>query len=111
MILNHNDDNFYENPDEVVIHSVLSDLPRDEFAILSQQGEVYIQAYHNEDGTFQLEYRAGSYDKHFGADPNVITREDVQNAFTAFLNGNPEWFKPWSWERIEFDEDFQGGCE
>ena len=109
MILNCNDDQFYETPDESVIRDVLAELPPDEFAILSRQGEDYIQVYHNDDGTFQLEFRAGSYDQHFGADPGAIALPDVQNAFAAYLSGEEDWSQRWQWEKIDFDEDYQGG--
>ena len=108
MILNRNDDEYFENPDEQKIRSVLADLPAEEFAILSRFDEVYVQVYHNEDNTYQLEFRNGSYDQHFGADPDLISLQDVQNAFAAFLGGADDWSQAWVWEKIDFDEDFEG---
>ncbi|QEG38884.1 hypothetical protein [Roseimaritima ulvae] len=109
MHLNLNDDQTIEGPSETQIRESLATLEVDAFAILSRGDEQYVQVYHNEDGSFQLEYRAGSYDQHFAAaQPPAI--EDVQDAFVAYAAADAR--DPWpaspSWEKMEFDADFEG---
>ncbi len=108
MLLNLNDDEFLENPDSSVVISTVKSLNVDTFAILSREEEDYIQTYHNEDGSYELEYRAGSYDKHFRATKEPMTRDDVVNAFAAYIDGKSNWSDAWEWEIVEFDEDFEG---
>jgi hypothetical protein len=87
-------------------------LPTDEFAILGRAEEQYVQVYHNNDGTFQLEYRDGSSEKHFAADSSNIDLNDVQQAFLGYLSGAADWHTSWLWQRVEFDEhDEDDGAE
>ena len=105
MLLNINDDNFFRDPDKAAICDSLSSLPPDEFAILGKAEEHYVQVYHNNDGTFQLEYRDGSAEKHYEANSDEIDLNDVQQAFLAYRDGAPNWYANWSWEKCEFDDD------
>ena len=109
MHLNLNDDRTIEDPSEAEIRASLAMLEVDEFAILLRGDEQYVQVYHNEDGTFQLEYRAGSYDQHFAAarPPSVENVQDVFAVYAAAGDQDP-WQDCWSWEKMEFDEDFEG---
>ena len=99
MILNLNDDQFLENPNEETIRTAIVDLGTEQFAILSQADEEYVQTYHNADGTYQLEFRAGSFEEHYGVDPESISVKDVQDAFAAYNMGRKDWNKVWEWER------------
>lgn len=103
MQLNVNDDQHLNDPDVETILSALKDLEYDEFAILARADEQYIQTYYNDDGTYTLEYRAGSEDEHYGTDPEETTLKDVQDAFAAYFGGKPDWRNGFTWEKVEFD--------
>jgi hypothetical protein len=105
MLLNINDDRFVRDPDAAVISAAVADLPTEEFLILGRTEEEYIQVFHNNDGSFQLEYRNGSTEEHYAADPEEIDVNDVRNAFIAYSENAENWQAPWVWERLEFDED------
>jgi hypothetical protein len=108
MLLNLNDDESCQNPDESTVISAIEALALDTFAILSRADEDYVQTFHNEDGTYDLEFRAGSYDKHFRATSESLTNEDIAEAFSAYMTGQADWNSEWEWEKVEFDEDFAG---
>ncbi|MGY8767505.1 MAG: hypothetical protein ACKVH8_03595 [Pirellulales bacterium] len=108
MILTINDDKFFENPTEETVRNALTELVVDEFAILSRADEKYIQVYYNEEENFTLEYRDGSYDKHFAATPEPETCEEIQATFVAFLNNPTSWHESKEWKKVDFDEDFEG---
>lgn len=108
MLLNLNDDDFLENPNTSVVMAAVKALKIDTFAVLSREEEDYIQTYHNEDGSFELQYRAGSYDKHFRATNEPLTADAIAKAFAAYMDGKPNWSTSWDWEIVEFDEDFEG---
>ena len=55
-----------------------------------------------------MQYRAGSHDKHFRATSEALTTDDIANAFSAYIEGKADWHGPWTWERVEFAEDFEG---
>jgi hypothetical protein len=105
MLLNINDDRFVKDPDASAISAAVADLPIEEFLILGRTEEEYIQVFHNNDGSFQLEYRNGSAEEHFAADPEDIDANDVRNAFIAYSENADNWHAPWVWEKLEFDED------
>jgi hypothetical protein len=92
MLLNVNDDRFFENPDQAAVVEAVETLERDQFAILSRADEDYVQAYHNEDGTFELQFRAGSYDRHYRATSESLRVHDIVEAFLAFMSARPEWY-------------------
>ncbi len=108
MVLNLNDDTTLQEPDEATVRAAIANLPPEQFAILCRKNEEYVQVYHNEDRTFQLEYRAGSYREHYAASSAAISTTDVQDAFVAYLSGRSDWYAPWEWEIVEFDEGFAG---
>ncbi|PHS03064.1 MAG: hypothetical protein COA78_19245 [Blastopirellula sp.] len=108
MVLTINDDKYFENPTEETIREALAELVVDEFAILSRADEHYIQAYYNEAETFTLEYRDGSYEKHYAATPEPETCVEIQEVFVAFLNNPTTWHEGKEWKKVDFDEDFEG---
>ncbi len=108
MILNVNDDEFFEAPSaEQIVVSVKS-LPVEQYAILTSGEHWYMQTYHHADGTFQLEYREGGADKHFAAIPDSLTVNLISQAFVSYLSGTDDWRATFSWEKVEFDDDFEG---
>lgn len=103
MQLNVNETRIIEDPTEDELRSEIANLGEDEFLILSLDEEVYIQVYHNEDGTYQLEYRDGSEDQHFGVDPETIGVADVTSALLLYLNDPQSIVEKWDWELLELD--------
>lgn len=108
MLLNLNDDESYQEPDTSAVSNAIRHLELDTFAILSRADEDYVQTYHNDDGTYDLEYRAGSYDKHFRAVSETLTTEDIVKVFAAFMTGQADWMGELEWEKVDFDENFEG---
>jgi len=76
------------------------DKGRGEFAILSQQPEVYIQASGEDNGPYVLEYREGDADHHFSAG-DTFRKEDVLRAFLWYLAGDARWRSEFSWHTLE----------
>lgn len=111
MLLNINDDRFVKDPDASAISAAIADLPPEEFLILGRTEEEYIQVFHNNDGSFQLEYRNGSAEEHFAADPENIDASDVCKAFIAYSENQEQWHASWDWERLDFDEQDEEGGE
>ena len=75
-------------------------LELDTFAILYRAAADFIQTYYNDDGTYELEFRAGSYDKHFHATSEALTSGDILEAFAAFIADAPNWNRNWEWEIV-----------
>ncbi|MGI9471430.1 MAG: hypothetical protein ACR2NZ_07865 [Rubripirellula sp.] len=105
MQLNVNDDRVIVSPETTELESAIRHLGKDEFLVLTEADEIYIQAYHNEDGSFQLEYRAGSADQHFGVDPETISVDDVCRAFSMFVGSDESLTTTWKWLPLELDDD------
>jgi len=108
MQLNVNDDYSIEDFSEDELRSEIGNLGADEFLILAgrpDDDEYYIQTYHNADGSWQLEYRDGSVDRHFGVDPGTITVADVTEAMVLYFHDPAAIVLKWDWEQVEFDEN------
>lgn len=108
MILNVNDDKAFATPTDAQLQSELADLQNDAFLILSRTDEEYLQTYREEDGSFEVEYRDGSCDRHYRAESAGLDLQGLQRVFAAYFNGEPAWKASLSWEKVEFDENFQG---
>ena len=108
MILNVNGDYLLKNPTQAAVLKTVGALKLNTFATLCRAEEDYIQTYYNEDGTYELEFRDGSYDKHFQATSKTLTTDNILAAFVAFIADMPDWNSQWKWEIVEFDEDFEG---
>lgn len=104
MKLNIDDDRSIENPTPAQVQAAIDALQSEEFLILTASDERYIQVYAQEDGTYQLEYRDGSDERHFGVDPEAIDRSDVADAFSRFLRQSPDLTTGWDWQPLEFEE-------
>lgn len=81
------------------LESLLADLPRrDPWLVLKREHNVYVQTYRQDDGTFLLEQRDGSADRHF---KTALTGEsEVAVRIWAWLSGDPGWSRNLTWERI-----------
>lgn len=108
MILNVDDDDYLENPDADTVRTAIIGLKADQFAVLNRGEQEYVQTYHNEDGSFQLEFRAGSADEHYAVDDDNLTVADVVNVFEGYLANQTDWKGGWTWEKVAFDDDFEG---
>jgi len=76
----------------------------DEFAILAQEGEVYIQAAGEGDGPYVLEYRNGGADSHFECAP-TLTKAEVESAFMKYFRDDRSWMTDHEWSRQDFGSD------
>lgn len=100
MIFNVNDEKLLENPKADRVAKALRNLKEDDYAILSREDQEYVQTYRNEDGTFELEYRDGGDDRHFGLDAEKTTIKEVLEAFDAYLAGK-DLANLFPWESID----------
>lgn len=108
MKLNISDEHTTQSPTtEMVVESV-ANLNLDEFAVLASADETYLQTYHNSDGTFQLEYREGSFENHYAASETGLTHTQIADVFAKYASGDSSWKSDFSWEKVEFDADFEG---
>ena len=73
----------------------------DEFAILAQEGEVYIQAAGEGDGPYVLEYRDGDEGSHFEC-ARTLSKAEVRSAFMKYLKGDGSWKSDFEWTRQGF---------
>ena len=101
MELNLNDDKMLQEPSGEQIRSGLASLQDEQYAILSRGDEDYVQVYRHGAKEFQLEYRAGSEDKHFGATSEEFTVEQIQDVFAAYAAGGADWQSGWTWEKLD----------
>jgi hypothetical protein len=74
------------------------DFPED-FVILSQAPEIYMQAAGEWEGAYSLEYRDGDGDHHFSAGDRLRKR-DLERAFLWYLAGDPRWRTEFAWKKI-----------
>lgn len=103
MHLNVNEDLYLEDPSLDVIRQQVELLQADQYAILQRADEFYVQTYRGSDGTYQLEYRAGSKEKHFRTS-SAASVDDVAQAFIRFASGLDDWQNLWTWKKLDFDE-------
>ncbi len=103
MLLNINDRQLLDAPQRQQVSDAIRLLQADEFAILGRDDEHYVQTYLHEDGTYQLEYRAGSEEQHYGADADEVSVDNVCQAFETFFDdGDLQTLL--SWEKMEVGE-------
>lgn len=101
LLLNINDDQLLEEPDDDGIRAGVASLENEQYAILSRADEDYIQVYRHDASDFQLEYRAGSDDEHYGATTPDFSVEQIQQAFLAYASGKQDWQAAWAWEKMD----------
>lgn len=85
---------------------ILSFIDGEDFAILSNAPESYIQCGRRDEPPieFDLEYRDGSPDKHYRAADGPITLDRVILAFIWYSQGDPAWQSRFRWERMDFSD-------
>jgi len=69
-----------------------------EFAILSREGQVFMQAAGEGDGPYVLEYRDGGDESHFQS-ARTLTKEEIRSAFMKYLRDDRSWMTDHEWSR------------
>ncbi|MGK5546074.1 hypothetical protein ACSNOH_15265 [Streptomyces sp. URMC 127] len=66
-------------------------------------GDHYIQTWHEGDGPYEVEYRAGTAERHFGV--RMESAAEVTAVFVAWARGEEGWTEGYAWERVPFPEE------
>lgn len=112
MELNVNDSKLLDEPTRDIVLATIHELDVDEFAILIRDDDHFVQTRRNDDETWSLEYRDGSAEKHFGADPENTKRENACNVFAAFFDGSDiASLLPWEFVDSSATEPEEGEVE
>lgn len=74
--------------------------PENGFAILSLEDEIYLQLLLEEDGTFLIEYREGSADRHYQC--SEVDIEDAVRIVQDYAVGNEAWKLSLPWAKLQF---------
>ncbi|MFG2022938.1 hypothetical protein [Streptomyces sp. NPDC048825] len=96
-----------DNPTEEELHDLLADMNlRPRFVILGRLGlepanQHYMQAYLNDDMSYQVEYREGSADKHYQAHvpkpPDMIGPEPIAKLMVDWAHDRQGWREVLKW--------------
>ncbi|GHE15440.1 hypothetical protein [Streptomyces alanosinicus] len=96
-----------DDPTEEVLHDLLADMNlRHRFVILERcdlepHGQHYMQAYLNDDMSYQIEYREGSADKHYQthlpAPHELVGPEPVARLMIDWAHDRPGWREAMQW--------------
>ncbi|MEU7876452.1 hypothetical protein [Dactylosporangium sp. NPDC049140] len=97
----------WDDPDATALHDALADLNlRWRFLIVSRldrepAGQHYMQAYINDDWSYQVEYRDGGADRHFEAyvppQNELVGPEPVARVLAAYAADRPGWRNALDW--------------
>lgn len=91
-----------DRPDAEEVHRVLRRLSVSgpKFAVLDTGPNHYIQAYAVQDGLFDVEYREGGPERHYGSGlPQP--RDVVVDAFLSYLRQDDHWRTALEWRRMD----------
>ncbi|WP_424887787.1 DUF6891 domain-containing protein [Streptomyces sp. XH2] len=78
----------------------------DRFAVVERAegaeggGDHYIQTWHEGDGPYEVEYREGTAEQHFGV--RMESAGEVTAVFVAWARGEEGWADGYAWERVRF---------
>ncbi|MCC3772729.1 hypothetical protein [Streptomyces sp. UNOC14_S4] len=80
----------------------------DRFVVVEQladerEGDHYIQTWHEGDGPYEVEYRDGSPERHFGV--RIESAEEVTAVFVAWARAAEGWADGYAWERIALPDE------
>ncbi|MFW0789728.1 hypothetical protein [Gordonia sp. CPCC 205333] len=70
-----------------------------DFVIVETDVEVYMQSQRTDAEAYDLEYRDGSSDRHFGTE--VARPDEVVAAMLGWLAGNEAAYQQFSWQKLE----------
>jgi hypothetical protein len=94
-----------QHADEAAVAAAIRSLAQqsedEAFAILSSSDETYIPTVRAEDGTFGLEFQAGSTAQHFGCYDPTLDEAKILRAFTFYLQGDLRWYGELQWEKMD----------
>ncbi|GAA0362510.1 hypothetical protein [Streptomyces blastmyceticus] len=68
-----------------------------------REGDHYIQTWHEGDGPYEVEYRDGSAERHFGV--RMADAEEVVAVFVAWARGAEGWADGYDWEPVELEAE------
>lgn len=97
----------WEDPSEDLLFMLMEDIERgnEKFLVIERLSDTtqqtYIQSARNDDGTYVVEYRDGSPQKHFGT--NVGDMRSAHAVITAWAFELPHWSDSATWSQITFD--------
>ncbi len=93
----------WDDPSEDVLFELLSDIEagRESFIIVKRLGmeETYAQALRLEDGSFLMEYRAGSAEHHFAA--TSMDKRRIHAAITGWAYELEGWSVLLEWQSVD----------
>ncbi|MFF4529852.1 DUF6891 domain-containing protein [Streptomyces sp. NPDC001407] len=69
-------------------------------------GDHYLQTWHEGAGPYEVEYREGSAERHFGV--RMASADEVAAVFVAWARGTEGWSEGYAWERVELGEEDPG---
>jgi hypothetical protein len=110
MHLNINDDIQSNAPTLLQLQELIPSLEVDQFAILSQNDENYLQAYREKE-TCILEFREGSENDHYTCLDQLSNPNDMLGVFIKYLNNDPSWKSSLNWDRVLLDDDEESKAE
>ena len=85
-----------EDPSTATIEAALRSI-EDGFAVLARSDQEYIQATSVGAGSYLIERREGSADRHYQTRDNSIGIERVVTAFLAYHAGGSAWTADFNW--------------
>ena len=97
----------WDDPSEDLLFMLVEDVGRgDETFLIVERladstGQTYIQSARNDDGTYAVEYRAGTPDQHFSTTAADMRAAHALIASWAFEE--PHWSDSFTWSRVRFD--------
>ena len=103
MMLTIGGDRIIRNPSGDDIRGALESLDGsagDAFAILGPDDMTYIQAGGDRHTGFDLEYQEGSVDRHYRAQKDDISLDEIVQAFIRYRDGWSDWKVQFRFERI-----------
>ncbi|MEV5377709.1 hypothetical protein [Streptomyces nondiastaticus] len=71
------------------------------------EGDHYIQTWHEADGPYEVEYREGTAERHFGV--RMESAAEVTAVFAAWARGEEGWADGYAWERVRFPAEEEPG--
>ncbi|MFF7020653.1 DUF6891 domain-containing protein [Streptomyces klenkii] len=63
----------------------------------------YIQTWHEDGGPYEVEYREGTAERHFGV--RMESADEVTAVFVAWARGEEGWADGYAWEQVRFPEE------
>lgn len=109
MQLEMEDGTLLENPSERDLQKALVRLGSqgNTFAILSRNEMTYLQTAGDDTDGYILEYQVDTTNEHYQLDERVLSKEEVIQAFTSYLQGSYRWQEEYQWQKMILESS---GC-